>query len=193
MSNEYILENGELTNERGVRKAFPNTSINFKQLGTMATLVMPTPKPTCGELERVVRDGTTTDGLGNLVMNWKIVDMFNDRVEEDVTITKAEQETEYLANKLQKAKDAKCDLVDKATSASILEMASENKQRNYLAKYNELLEKKLDGVITEDETQNMTELKELWTSIETLVNNGNTKEAEIQACETVAELEAIGE
>jgi hypothetical protein len=82
--------------------------------------VFPSPKPECGELERAVRDGITTDDNGNTVQAWKVVDMFNDYQAEkkDVdgeqvydadgskvyyTVTKAEQEAEYLA-KLQEQK-----------------------------------------------------------------------------------------
>jgi len=81
--------------------------------------------------------------------------------------------------------------VDSNTRASILDLASENKQRNYLAKYNELLEKKFDGIITSEETTQMQELKALWATIETLVNDGNAKEVQINDCATMAELELI--
>lgn len=100
--------------------------------------------------------------------------------------------TEYLVDKtLDTIKNDKCAVVDKQTSSSILKLAGITKQRNYLAKYNELLEKKYDGIITDDEAIQMNELKSLWNNIETLVNSGNAKEAEIMGCSTIDELKLV--
>lgn len=95
---------------------------------------------------------------------------------------------ELYNNGLEIEKIKLCKIVDKKTNFKILNLASENKQRNYLAKYNELLEKKFSGVITADEITSMNTLKQLWLSIETLVNDGNAEEVEIMDYITIDQL-----
>jgi len=65
-----------------------------------AKVVLVTPKPSCGELERVQRDGIEEDALGNTVQKWKVEPMFSEYTnDEDVLVTKAEQEADYIQKK----------------------------------------------------------------------------------------------
>jgi hypothetical protein len=103
MSTTYYRDNKEYTTRELVATYYKGVSLpkgyDFTKDG--ASVVFPTPKPECGELERAVRDGVTTDANGNTVQKWKVVDMFtSDLLDEDgVTVLKtiAEQEAEYLA------------------------------------------------------------------------------------------------
>jgi len=102
-----FLYNDKEMSAREIKALNPNTSYKCPtQVGAIA--ILPTPKPECGELERVTRDGVTTDALGNTVQAWKIVDMFSDTEE----ATKAEQETEYLAKLADDAIEARNKLVE---------------------------------------------------------------------------------
>ena len=107
---------------------------------------------------------------------------------EEVALHLASQPTE--AQVLQDAKDAKCRIINEKTKDEIVNIAgSDAKQRNYLAKYNELLAKKIEGVtLTEEEVVVLTTLKTLWVQIEMLVNEGNAKEAQIQTLSTIDEV-----
>lgn len=102
--------------EKSVSELKREFNLNFKDTNTVVkwleregwVVVLPTPKPECGELERPVRNGVSIDSLGNTVQAWKIVDMFSDYTNEDgVIITKNEQETEYLANKQAEYQESK--------------------------------------------------------------------------------------
>lgn len=114
---EYLYNNKIMT-EREIKALNPNVSYKEPtQLGAVA--ILPTPKPTpTTNLKVVVRDGYTTDALGNLVQAWTERDMFtSDILDEDgVTVLKtvAEQETEYLASLEAKALQ---DKINKATQA----------------------------------------------------------------------------
>jgi hypothetical protein len=109
MSTTYYKDNKEFTTRELVATYYKGVSLpkgyDFTKDGV--SVVLPTPKPKCGELERVIRDGVTTDTKGNTVQAWKVVDMFSDYTNEDGTVvTKSEQEAEYLAKKQQdKAKE----------------------------------------------------------------------------------------
>ena len=109
--------------------------------------------------------------------------------EEEIAIHLASQPTE--AELLQQAKDRKCDEIDKATREAIVNLiGSEAKQRNLLAKYNDLLEKKIDGAITADEVTIMNEIKSAWILVEQTVIDGNNKEALVQTLETIEQVNA---
>jgi hypothetical protein len=105
MSTTYYRDNKEFTTRELVATYYKGVSLpkgyDFTKDG--ASVVFPTPKPTCGELEQVQRDGVTTDAKGNTVQKWKVVPMFtSDLLDEDgVTVLKtiAEQEAEYLTKK----------------------------------------------------------------------------------------------
>ena len=88
-------------------------------------------------------------------------------------------------------KTTKINETDRQTAQAIEETLSTPMQRNYLAKYNELLEQKLDGTITAEGLTLMDSMKEVWTTIENLRMAGNEKEALITACTTIEELEGI--
>jgi hypothetical protein len=125
MSVTYLRDDKELSTRELVATYYKGVSLpQGYDFGKENTIVLPSPKPECGELERAVRDGVTTDDNGNTVQAWKVVDMFNDYQAEkkDVdgeqvydadgnkvyyTVTKAEQEAEYLAKKQEQETKAK--------------------------------------------------------------------------------------
>lgn len=196
---EYLInDTSEIKSQGEIRKLNPNMSLPrvwdanvCEALGITPVLAAPKPEPS-GEFKSVVRNGVTTDALGNTVQAWTERDMFSDYTDEDGTVhTKAEQEQAYLGNLLSTAKEQKISAIDTDTKTKILELCSEPMQRNYLAKYNELLEKKVDGTITPDETTQMSTLKTLWLQIEQLRIAGNAKESQVSACTTVAEVEGV--
>jgi hypothetical protein len=103
MSTTYYRDSKEYTTRDLVATYYKGVSLpkgyDFTKDG--AKIIFPVPKPECGELERVVRDGVEVDAKGNTVQKWKVVPMFtSDLLDEDgVTVLKtiAEQEAEYLA------------------------------------------------------------------------------------------------
>jgi hypothetical protein len=105
MSVTYLRDGKELSTRELVATYYKGVSLpQGYDFGKENTIVFPSPKPECGELERVIRDGVTTDDNGNTIQAWKVVDMFSDYTnDEGVLVTKAEQEAEYLA-KLQEQK-----------------------------------------------------------------------------------------
>ena len=93
---------------------------------------------------------------------------------------------------LQFLKDAKCKLVDSKTADAIVAVVgSDINQRNLTAKSVQLTLKVAKGTITDIEDTQLSTLDGLFAQVETLRADGNTKEAEIQACENVTALEAI--
>ena len=77
-------------------------------------------------------------------------------------------------------KDKKIALVDAQTASDIEALIGDNnKQKDLLATYNYLLEKKFDGDITVDEITQMTDIKTRWLEVSELKTNGNAKETEI--------------
>lgn len=128
----YIYNNKEMT-VREIKALNPNVSYKEPtQLGAVA--VLPTPKPECSELQQAVRDGVTTDSLGNTVQAWKVVDMFNDYTnEEGVLVTKAEQEATYLAKKLQDTAKALENEVSNHIKSKCIELGYDDE--NSIAKY----------------------------------------------------------
>ena len=70
----------------------------------------------------------------------------------------------------------------------ILAKYPEYKQRNYLAMYNNLLEKKLDGTITDEEASSMALLKSIWADIQAIREASNAKEQELLALTTIEEV-----
>jgi len=123
----------------------------------------------------------------NLVSGWEAI--------------KEEQEKEYLKNKLLLLKDQKCQEIDGNTAKAIIELAgSLESQANKQAKSSQLIRKELLGTITEEEKVKLDNLELLFKQIETLIEDGNHIEAQIQAIEItdtksyedcVTELEAI--
>lgn len=93
---------------------------------------------------------------------------------------------------LQDAKSSKCEEINNSTMLSIVSTAGTlEQQANYNAKYTELLGKKVDGTITEDELALMGKIKDGWSFIETVRNDGNALEVSVQAMETIEEVEAV--
>lgn len=94
---------------------------------------------------------------------------------------------------LQKIKDEKCKQIDANTKKSIIALAgSDAKQRNMSAKAIQLTKKLIDGTITTEESAQLDGFNALFEQVETLINDGNAKEAEVQACTTVDEVVALG-
>ena len=94
MTEYRVITTEQVVDARGLKKAFPQTAINFNDVSSLAELVFATPKPDAStNLHIVIRDGVTKDGNGNWVQSWKEQDMFSDNEES----TKEEQEVIYLA------------------------------------------------------------------------------------------------
>lgn len=101
-----MRNDGSVTTKRQLVKAL-NNSMALPKIWKEATFdavgadpVLITPKPTITELQRVVVADPVQDVLGNWVEAWSIVDKFSDYTDEnDVLVTKAEQETAFLDNK----------------------------------------------------------------------------------------------
>ena len=108
---EYLNQaDGKTYNQGQIRKMHPNMSLPRVWAESVCevlgiTPVAETPKPQPTSLTKiVVRDGTTIDALGHTVQAWAERDMFSDYTDEnDITVTKAEQEADYL-EKLKKDK-----------------------------------------------------------------------------------------
>lgn len=105
-----IRSTGELKTRKEIKLMFKNTSLpkSWSQ-DTLDFLdidaVLDSPKPTITELQKVVLDGATQDGLGNWVKNWVIQDIFSEYVDENGdTITKEQQEQDFIASKLDSIK-----------------------------------------------------------------------------------------
>jgi len=92
---------------------------------------------------------------------------------------------------LEEAKVKKISNIDKQTQLDILAIASEAKQRNYIAKAVQLEKKQRQGLTDEAEDTQLVALESIWTQIEALVNNGNAKELLVQEATTIEEVEAI--
>lgn len=101
-----LRSTGEVKSQGDIRKLHPNTSLprvwdaaTCDFLGVDPVLAAPAPAPS-GEYKIVVRNGVVQDANGNWVEAYEERDMFADYVNDDgVTVTKAEQEQAYTANK----------------------------------------------------------------------------------------------
>jgi len=91
---------------------------------------------------------------------------------------------------LQEVKDVKCKTIDSQTQSDILNIASESKQRNYLAKAIELERKQRNGLTDDTDDDQLIALESIWTSIETLVNDGNAKEQLVQDATNIEDIES---
>jgi len=93
----YYKDN-QLFTESEIKALYPNTSFPTPFVAPVGFEVcFETPKPETTELQTAYQDGTEIDSKGNRVIKWAVRDMFSDYVnDEGVTVTKAEQEAEYL-------------------------------------------------------------------------------------------------
>ena len=109
--------------------------------------------------------------------------MFSDRTnEKGVTTTKFEQEAEYTASLLAKAKVLKIAEIDAKTGTDIIEIVGDaTSQRNLLAEY--LNAKSTDGDVTTYELQ--------WKEVEALRASGNKRESLVADALDIEEVEAI--
>ena len=93
----YYKDN-QLYTESEIKALNPNTSFPAPFVAPDGyTVVFDVPSPTVGELQVVYQDGTEIDSKGNRVIKWSVKDMFSDTEDK----TKAEQEAEYMAKKMQ--------------------------------------------------------------------------------------------
>ena len=140
MSTTYYKDSKEYT----YREALALTGANFKEVDKNIAVfiregfvvVIPTPKPTpTTELKQVLRDGVAIDALGNTVMAWKEVDMFNDYTDDDgILVTKLEQEQVYLAKLAEDAIKAKI-LEGETYIEGLLEAEVEKFNTKYYTKF----------------------------------------------------------
>lgn len=105
MSEYRIRSTGEVKSQGAIRKSMPNTSLPrvwtaevCDSLGIDPVLDVPAPAPS-SDLKYVSRNGVAQDANGNWVQAYVESDMFADYVVDGVTVTKAEQEAEYITRK----------------------------------------------------------------------------------------------
>tara|TARA_R100000963_G_C4627005_1_gene92999 strand:+ start:579 stop:1073 length:495 start_codon:yes stop_codon:yes gene_type:complete len=102
MSEYRIRESGEIKSQGEIRAMHTNTSFPkvwgenvHEAIGIDPVLITPKPEST-GAYKHYTRNGVEEDANGNWVQAWIERDMFSDYTDdEDVTHTKAEQETAY--------------------------------------------------------------------------------------------------
>lgn len=107
-----IKSSGAVKTQGEIRKLHPNVSLPrvwtaevCEFLGIDPVLASPAPEVT--DLQIAVQSGVKQDAKGNWVFDWDVRNKFSDYTnDEDVVVTRAEQEAAYLAQKL----------ADKATS-----------------------------------------------------------------------------
>lgn len=110
------------------------------------------------------------------------IDNNHNKVNADGTTESADFRTE--ADVFGEAKTEKIKLIDSTTASDIeLIVGDNNKQKDLLATYNYLLEQKLDSAITPEVTALMNSIKEKWFAVKLLKEEGNAREAQVQAME----------
>lgn len=72
----------------------------------------------------------------------------------------------------------------------IIAIANEDKQRNYIARFSELLGKKSEGTLTQSEVDEMTFLRGIWARVKAIRTSSDAIEAEIDALATANEASA---
>ncbi len=96
---------------RDIKRLFPNTSFPKPFRADDFEFVFGTPKPSASSLKMVREITPIKDALDKWSQAWEIVDKFSDYTDEDdVVVTKAEQETAFTAQEFAKAK---AELLDK--------------------------------------------------------------------------------
>ena len=147
-------------------------------------VVFEAPKPTPSSNLKTFSEGLPEiTKLGTYQQTWLEVDMFSDRTnEKGVTTTKFEQEAEYTASLLAKAKVLKIAEIDAKTGTDIIEIVGDaTSQRNLLAEY--LNAKSTDGDVTTYEIK--------WKEVEALRASGNKRESLVADALDIEEVEAI--
>ena len=140
MSTTYYKDNKEYSYREAKNIVGANFSDSNKNIEAILrdgfVVVMPTPKPTpTTNLKQVLRDGVIVDALGNTVMAWKEVDMFNDYTDDDgILVTKLEQEQVYLAKLAEDAIKAKI-LEGETYIEGLLEAEVEKFNTKYYTKF----------------------------------------------------------
>lgn len=163
-----------LHNERQARSSRPNLSLPINLSAVLAEInIAPLTYNTVTPDEyQVIEKGSVIENEGEYLITDTLVD-------KPLMVCINEQ----VAN------------INATTGEMIVEIATPEKQNNYQAKYTELLEKKFDDIepLTETEVQTMSDLKELWITIEALVNTGNDREVRVAACTTIDAIKTIME
>jgi len=91
---------------------------------------------------------------------------------------------------LEDLKISKCQEVNIDTKNNIIKVAgSLEQQANYNSEYTELLGKKIDGTLTEDEIAFMTKIKDGWIEVKRLIKVGNDLEIKINSAKTIEDLD----
>lgn len=107
MSDFRIRETGEVVSQGELRRRNSNTSFPavwdqavFEFLQVDPVFFAPQPSNT-DPLKTIRKNGVVQDGQGRWIENWEVVDLFTGDITDknNVTKTKAEQETEYLAKR----------------------------------------------------------------------------------------------
>ena len=105
-----IKSSGAVKSQGEIRKLHPNVSLPrvwdakvCEFLGIDPVLAAPAPEVT--DLQIAVQSGVKQDAKGNWVTDWDVRNKFNDYEKENedgtkTTVTRAEQEAEYLAKKV---------------------------------------------------------------------------------------------
>lgn len=105
MSEFRIRTSSEVVSQGELRRRHSNTSFPavwnqevFDFLGVDPIFAAPQPENT-DLLKTVIRNGVTQDTNSNWIENWAVVDIFADKEVDNVVVTKATQEAEFLANR----------------------------------------------------------------------------------------------
>jgi len=93
------------------------------------------------------------------------------------------QQWELVEIPLEKQIAAKVDEINSATKRSIISLIGNDvHQRNMTAKAVQLTRKEIKGIITPEESIQLDTLNNLFSQVETLINEGNDKELQIKNC-----------
>lgn len=103
-----IRSTGQVKSQGEIRKMYPNISLPSvwdvkicNKLGIDP--VLNAPHPTANNLQTVIQDGVKQDDKGNWIQNWVLRNKFSDYTnDEGNVVTKAEQETAFLASETAK-------------------------------------------------------------------------------------------
>jgi len=130
-----FYKDGSIFTESEIKALNPNTSFPTPFVAPSDyTVVFETPMPTVGELQAAYQYGTEMDSKGNRVVKWLVRDTFSDYVnDEGVTVTKAEQEAEYMSVKILQVVKGIEQAVQSSINAKCVELGYDNE--NSIAKY----------------------------------------------------------
>ena len=108
-----------------------------------------------------------------------------------VTGKTATGEAIQVVTTLEEARREKGEEIKEEAYGRIVSILPEYKQRNYTARSAELLEKKIDGTISQSEIDELTVMKAIWGEIKAVRDESNTLDAAVLAATTVDEVNQI--